>query len=389
MAAGEPEVIGGASAARRGIPLFRVFGIRVAADYSWFLIVALVAGTLSAGLFREQLPGRSTLQYVLLGVITAFFHFASVLAHELAHSLVAIRSGIPVRRITLFLFGGMAEISREPPDPRTELRVAAAGPAASAVLAVVLWGAVAAMGPDPGRPGLQLAVFYLAVANTLLLAFNLLPGLPLDGGRLLRAVLWSRTKDLRRATLTASLAGKALAGLLVAVGLFGILSGNFVLSGLWFIFVALFLRQAAEASYHRVALRKVLSGVRVGDVMTEDVVTVSPDITIAALVDEYFLRHHFACYPVIDEGKPVGLIAIKDVKHVPRERWGVTPVRTAMTPLSPEMLLSPREDVGVAIARMAATGAGRLAVVEDGRLAGILTRRDVMSFLEIRSGLAP
>ena len=177
-----------------------MLGIRVVADHSWFLIVALIAATLTIGWFPSVLPGRSPGQYAFLGVITAFFFFASVLVHELAHSLVASMHGISVRKITLFLFGGVAEIVREPSDPRTELKVALAGPAVSAVLAAAFWTAVLLMGGEPSRPGLQLALFYLAFANSLLLAFNLLPGLPLDGGRVLRALIWKATGSSLRAT---------------------------------------------------------------------------------------------------------------------------------------------------------------------------------------------
>jgi Zn-dependent protease len=373
---------------QRGIPLFSVLGIRIVAHYSWFLIVALIAWTLTVGWFPSVLPGQATGRYLLLGVITAFFFFASVLVHELSHSVVAVLSGIPVRRITLFLFGGVAEISKEPSDPKTELKIALAGPATSLILAALFWGAVLIMGDGSPRPGLRLAILYLAIANTFLLGFNLLPGLPLDGGRVLRALLWSATNNLRKATYIASLAGKALAGLLVIAGLLTILWGNYIIPGLWFIFIALFLRQAAESSYRQVVMKETLAGVRVGEVMTTEVVTVPPRITLAELVDVYFLHHHFACYPVLDAGRPVGLITIKDVKRVPREQWETTSIASTMRPLTEETTLSPDEDVPTAMRRMSASGLGRLPVLADGELVGIVTRRDVMSHLQIRSDLA-
>jgi len=373
---------------QRGIPLFSVLGIRIVAHYSWFLIVALIAWTLTVGWFPSVLPGRGTGGYLLLGVITAFFFFASVLVHELSHSVVAVLSGIPVRRITLFLFGGVAEISKEPSDPKTELKIALAGPATSFVLAALFWGAVLIMGDGSPRPGLRLAILYLAIANTFLLGFNLLPGLPLDGGRVLRALLWGATKNLRKATYIASLAGKALAGLLVIAGLLTILWGNYIIPGLWLIFIALFLRQAADSSYRQVVMKETLAGVRVGELMTTEVVTVPPRITLAELVDMYFLHHHFSCYPVVDAERPVGVITIKDVKHVPREQWETTSVASTMRPLTPETTLSPNEDVPTAMKRMSASGLGRLPVLADGKLVGIVTRRDVMSHLQIRSDLA-
>lgn len=373
----------------RGIPLFTVLGIRVVADYSWFLIAALIAGSLTVGWFPSVLPHRTLGQYILLGVITAFFFFASVLVHELMHSIVAVLSGIPVRRITLFLFGGVAEISKEPSDPRTELKIALAGPATSAVIAAVCWGAVVLMGTEPARPGLQLAVLYLAVANTFLLGFNLLPGLPLDGGRVLRAIIWKATRNLRKATYIASTAGKALAGLLVIGGLLAILSGDYIIPGLWFIFIALFLRQAADRSYQQLLVREALGGVRIASVMTTSVVTVPPNITLAELIDTYLLRHHFTCYPVVGDRGPVGLITIKAVKHVPREVWGQTPVSAAMIPLAPEVSLGPDDDIPTAMQKMAASGLGRLPVIDErGALAGIVSRRDIMSYLQIRSDLS-
>lgn len=365
-----------------------MLGIRVVADYSWFLIVALIAGTLTVASFPSALPGRSVLTYVALGVITAFFFFASVLVHELSHSIVAVLNGIPVRRITLFMFGGVAEIAKEPPDPRTELKVALAGPATSAALAALFWVAVLLMGPDPARPGLQLALLHLAVANTSLLVFNLLPGLPLDGGRVLRAILWKTTRSLRRATYVASTAGKVVAGLLVLAGLFAILSGRFIIPGLWFILIALFLRQAADASYRQIVMREALAGVRIETVMTRDVVTVSPEITLAELIDRFLLRHHFTSYPVVQDSTPLGLITIRLVKHVPREDWDRTRVAAAMIPVDDATSLSPDDDVPTAMQKMAASGLGRLPVIAEGRLVGIVSRRDIMAYLQIRSDLS-
>jgi len=374
---------------QRGIPLFTVLGIKVVADYSWFLIVALIAGTLTVLWFPSGLPERSTFHYILLGVVTAFFFFASVLVHELSHSIVAVLHGIPVKRITLFLFGGVAEITREPSDPKTELKIALAGPATSAVLAAICWGVVLLIGPDSARPGLRLAFMYLGLANTFLLGFNLLPGLPLDGGRVLRAIVWSVTKNLRRATYIASIAGKALAGLLVLGGIFAILvlSGSYIIPGLWFIFIALFLRQAADSTYRQVVMRETLSGVRILDVMTSDVETVPPEISLTDLVDVYFLRHHFICYPVVDSGRPLGLVTIRDVKHVPRERWDDTTVAEAMTPLTEDTSLSPDDDVPTAMRKMSVSGLGRLPVLVEGSLVGIVTRRDIMNHLQIRTDL--
>ncbi|MCD4690249.1 site-2 protease family protein [bacterium] len=373
---------------RRGIPLFSVLGIRIVADYSWFLIVALITGSLSVGWFPSVLPDRSPLQYISLGIITAFFFFASVLIHELSHSIVAVRHGIPVRKITLFLFGGIAEISREPGDPTTELKVALAGPIVSAVLAAGFWGAVILSGMRSERPAAELSFLYLAVANTFLLMFNLLPGLPLDGGRVLRAIVWRVTGDLRRATYIASATGQAIAGLMVISGLLLVLFARQIVTGLWLIFIALFLRQAAEASYRQVVMKRALRGANVGDAMTQNVIAVPPTITVAELVDGHFLHHHFICYPVVEGGQPLGFVSIKDVKHVPRDRWADTHVGDIMTPLTEHNTLDPRDGIAQAMRKLAASGSGRLPVLDGERLVGIVTRGDIMRNLEIRSDLS-
>lgn len=372
----------------RGIPLFSVFGIRVIADYTWFIIVTLIAATLAIGWFPTAVPGRSPLQYVLLGLITALFFFASVLVHELAHSVVAVFSGIPVRKITLFLFGGVAEISREPSDPGMELRVALAGPLTSAALAAGFWVTFAAMGADPARPGLQLAVLYLALANSFLLAFNLLPGLPLDGGRVLRALIWRATGNLRRATYFASTSGKVIAALLVVAGIIGVMSRAYVLPGLWFVFIALFLRRAADRSYRQVLVNEALAGTAVSSVMITDVVSVRPDVSLSDFIERYLLRHHYTAYPVVDDDVTLGIISIGLVKRFPRTAWRTTSVAQAMYPLTDEITLAPLDTIPTAMQKMAASRLGKLPVLDEGRLVGVVTKRDVATYLEIRSDLS-
>jgi Zn-dependent protease/CBS domain-containing protein len=373
----------------RGIPLFTVYGIKVVADYSWFIVVVLIVWGLSFGWFPSYLPDRSPLQYALLGIITAFFFFASVFIHELSHSVVAIRNGIPVRRITLFLFGGVAEILREPSDPRTELKIAIAGPAMSAAIAAACWTTYFALNARGVRPGLQLAFNYLAITNTFLLVFNLLPGLPLDGGRVFRALLWKSTRNVATATRIASTVGKALAGILFAAGVLSLVSGWSARIGIWLVLIALFLRQAADASYRQVLLRERTGSVRISSLMSTSVVTVPPDITLAQLIDAYLLRYHFTSYPVVSEGTPTGLITIGGVKKVPRSRWGETKVSEVMLPLVAETSVSPDDGIPTALQKMAATGLTRLPVLDgSGALAGIVSRRDIMSYLQIRADLS-
>jgi Zn-dependent protease/CBS domain-containing protein len=372
----------------RGIPLFTVFGIRIVADYSWFLILALIAATLALGWFPTAIPGRSALQYTLLGVITALFFFASVLVHELAHSVVAVASGIPVRKITLFLFGGVAEILREPSSAKAEFRIALAGPATTAVMAAGLWVAYAVMGDASGRPGLRLAIQYLAMANTILLGFNLLPGLPLDGGRVLRAIIWRATDSVRRATHAASLAGKVIAGILAVLGVLGVVTRVAILPGLWFVFIALFLKQAADSSYRQVLVREALSGIAISSVLVRDPVTVPPGLSLSDLIESFLLRHHYTAYPVVDGDVPLGIISVALVKSVPRDRWRETTVAEAMYPLTDDIALAPGDAIPTAIHKMAASGLTKLPVIRDGKLLGVVTKRDIASYLEIRADLS-
>jgi len=372
-----------------GIPLFTVFGIKVVAHYTWFIIVALITWVLSVGWFPRELPGRSLPQYVFLGAITAFFFFASVLMHELMHSVVAVRNGIPVRRITLFLFGGVAEILKEPSDPGTELKVAIAGPAASAVIATGCWAAVVMMGPETARPGLREALTYLAITNTVLLGFNLLPGMPLDGGRVLRAIIWKLTGNLRRATRIASATGQAIAGVIVLVGIATAILSQSIWPGLWIVLIALFLRQAADAGYRQLLVREAIAGVRVTSVLTPEAVTVPPDLALSELIERFLLRYHFTSYPVMSEGHPVGLVTLRSIKRVSRDRWATTRVDEVMLPITPETCLRPEDDIPTVLSRMDAVGQSRLPVVDAaGSLVGIVSRRDVMAYLQIRSDLS-
>jgi CBS domain-containing protein len=244
------------------------------------------------------------------------------------------------------------------------------------------------MGTDTTRPGLQLALLYLAWANSLLLAFNLLPGLPLDGGRILRAILWKTWGSLRRATLAASTAGKVIAALLALAGILGLLTRAAVIPGLWFIFIALFLNRTANMSYRQVLTREALSGVSVSSVMVRDVVSVPSEIPLSDLIESYLLRHHYTAYPVADDGEPLGMISVAMVKRVPRREWDTTSVRAAMHPLTEEISLSPLDPLPLAIHRMATSGLNKLPVLEGGRLVGVVTKRDIATYLEIRSDLS-
>jgi len=361
--------------------LATVFNIPIEINYSWFLVVLLVIATLASGYFPETNPELTAPAYWLMAIIATLLLFASLLAHELSHSLVAIRNNLPIHGITLFIFGGVAQLEGEPESPAVELKMAAAGPAMSLFLGLFFFALTQVL------YGFRLPSYLLAITNYLFLInlgvafFNLLPGFPLDGGRILRALLWQLTKDLRRATAVAATCGKILALVMTGAGFLYFFSGLY-LSGLWFIFIGLFVLEAAETSYRQVVMKKLLSGVRVKSLMTRDVITVPPGLTLDRLLDDYFFRFRFAAFPVVEDDVLLGLITFHAIKEIERAKWPQLTVRDALQPINSQLVISPEADLTSTLPRMTS---GRLLVVEAGRLVGILTRRDVMKLFELKS----
>jgi Zn-dependent protease/predicted transcriptional regulator len=366
--------------------IVRVFGIRVVIDPTWLFIFGLVVWTLAIGYFPAQDPPITGGQAWSLGVIAALLLFVSVLVHELSHALLAIRAGIKVPRIRLFLFGGVSEMASEPRDPRAELRIAAAGPATSIVLAILFW-LLRLSGIAAGLPGVDAVLVYLGTINLALGIFNLLPGFPLDGGRILRALLWARHGSLIRATRTAGTAGSLVGYCLMAWGLWTLFHGGMI-GGIWLILIGMFLHQAAGQSYQSVLLKDLLSGVRVRQLMVQPVITVPGHASLEELVTEFFYRHPHGSFPVADGDRLLGMVSLEQIKSVPREEWAATPVRRVMSPADGLTPLDPDEDCVTALERMVREDVGRLPVVSAGRIVGILSRRDVMQLFQIRSNLA-
>jgi Zn-dependent protease len=369
-----------------GYELMRVAGIRIVVDPTWLLIFALVTWSLATGYFPAADPSLEGAAAWWLGVVAALLLFSSVLVHELSHALLARRAGIGVPRIRLFLFGGVSEMAEEPRDPRAELRIAAAGPLTSLGLAAA-FAALSVTGLPALLPGGAALVGYLASINLALAVFNLLPGFPLDGGRILRAWLWSRHGSLVRATRAAGRAGSIVGYGLMGLGITSLLNRNLV-GGLWLILIGLFLSQAAASSYQTTLLRDLLSGVRVRQLMSQPVIAVPEHASLAELVNDYFYRHPHGSFPVSSGDSLAGMVSLDQIKIVRREEWGRTPVRQVMTPASALRPLAPDDDCVAALERMIREDVGRLPVVEGGRLAGILSRRDVMQLFQIRSDLA-
>jgi Zn-dependent protease/CBS domain-containing protein len=364
--------------------LGRIKGIPIGIHYSWLLIFAIITWALSSYYFPSQYPHWPSYLSVLVGVTTSLLFFASVLLHELAHSFVAMRDGIQVKSITLFIFGGVAQIGQEARSPESELRIAIAGPLSSVVLAA-FFGALWLASREFLEPLAALAR-YLGTINLLLAGFNLLPGFPLDGGRVLRAIIWRIKGRFVAATRVASLVGRAVAYLFIMGGLLLIFTGS-LFNGIWFIFIGWFLSNAAEASYRQVLMQDMLRGIPVSALMTRDYQTVSPDLRLDTLVTDYVMRHHLHAFPTVEGSRLVGIITLHDIKRTQQERWPFTTVAEAMTRAEDLKTLSPRDDIGLAFQLLNENQIGQLPVLEAGMLVGLVTRTDLMHYIHMRSEL--
>ena len=371
----------------KSIHIITILGIPIEINYSWFVIFFLVTWTLAQNYFPLAIPHAPAFVYWIISIIAACLFFISLLAHELSHSIVAIKNKLPISGITLFVFGGVAHMTKEPETPAIEFKMAAAGPLCSFAISLLFFVLTQLFYSLKFPMALVVTTDYLSFINLMVGIFNLIPGFPLDGGRILRAALWSLFGDIKKATQIASSFGKGFAYFLMGLGFFYLISGA-VLSGIWFIFIGFFLRDAASVSYQQVVFKKYLSGVKVRDIMTKNVVTVNGDLTLLSIVDDYFFKFRFTSIPVVtDDGEIKGIVTIHSVKDVPRDRWAATNVSEAMIPLKSDLVVTPRTDILDALAQMAGNGIGRLLVTQGGKLVGIISQRDVIRLFEVREDL--
>lgn len=363
-----------------GITIGRAFGIPIAIDPSWFLIFGLLAFSLAVQVYPAWEPGLAAGAYWAFAIATALAFFGCILLHELAHALAGRRLGHPVARITLFLFGGVAESPDEMASPRAEFVIAAVGPLTSLALGGAFF-ALAAWAERAGAPGgLGEALGWLATINVALALFNLVPGFPLDGGRLFRSAAWAWTGDLRKATRWAAYGGQAVAIALVGVGLARLLGGDWF-AGLWMGFLGWLLFQAARGSYLQLVVTQALNRLPVARLMIPEPVTIAASATLREVVDDYFLPQPFSSYPVVVGGRLVGMLGRAEVKAVPRERWDDLTAEAVMVPVAALPPLRPDMGVGEALPLLLRSGRGRLPVSDEGRLVGLLSQTDVLRWL--------
>lgn len=368
----------------QGYRLFRILGFDVKLNVTWLLLALLITWTLAAGLFPADYPDLSRQSYWWMGIAAAVGILLSIVFHELSHSLVARRFGLPIRGITLFIFGGIAEMEEEPVSPKVEFLMAAAGPLASLFLALVFFQVERTATALELPTAVVGVVHYLGVVNVILAVFNLIPAFPLDGGRMLRAALWQWKKDLRSATWLASRLGAGFGLALVILGAIVFLQGAFI-AGMWWFLIGLFLRNAADGSYRQLLVHELLGNKTVRRFMNDSPVTVPPEISVEKLLDDYVYHHHHKMFPVQDDSSLLGCITTRDIKLVPRERWARTTVGELASPCSAENTVSPDMPAAQLISAMARPGAGsRYMVVEDDRLFGVVSLKDLTEYISLK-----
>ena len=364
--------------------LFTLHGFDVYIDPSWLIIAVLVTWSLGAGVFPHYFPDLSAGTHWIMGVAGALGLFASIIFHEFAHSLVARRRGMQMKGITLFIFGGVAEMSEEPPDARSEFWVAVAGPLASIGLAFAFFGTgliIQTLGAFVPVLGV---LWYLSWINMVLVVFNIIPAFPLDGGRVLRSLLWAWRQNLLWATRIVSRMGMVFGLILIGLGVLSFLFGN-IIGGVWWVILGIFLRQAARMSYQQLVMRQALAGEPVRRFMHPDAVTVPPSVSIQNFVNDYVYRHQHKLYPVVNNGELLGCVSLNQIKAIPKNDWPAHTVGELVVDCSEENTIKADADAVQALTRMNQSQVSRLIVVDgQNHLAGVLALKDLLNFLTLK-----
>jgi Zn-dependent protease/predicted transcriptional regulator len=362
----------------------RLFGIDIGVHWSWLFILVLITWSFADGILAEFYEEWSAPQRYAVGAIIAVIFFASILAHELSHSIVAKMRGIEVTGITLFIFGGVSNLGREAQSAAEEFQIAIVGPLMSLLVAAIfaiLWAVLS--GPQPEAAAVA---GYLAFINAVIAAFNMLPGFPLDGGRVFRSIVWWRNHNLLRATRVAARTGEVVAYILMGIGLIQFFTIN-PIGGVWMFLIGLFLRNASASSYEQMVVQTALSGLRARDLARSDFVPISPEITMAQLVGDYMLSGRGRCFPVMAGEELLGLITLTDAQKLDREQWPVTSVYRAMTPFERLKTIAPDEDAMKVLQMLSESDLNQIPVVEGRLLRGIISRGDVLRLIQVRQAV--
>jgi Zn-dependent protease/CBS domain-containing protein len=368
------------------IPLFKLFGFKVNVDASWLILAVLVTWSLAKGLFPYYFTGFSNSTYWWMGIAGALGLFMSIIFHEFCHSLVARQFGLQMKGITLFIFGGVAEMESEPKSAKAEFLMAIAGPLSSILLGGFFYLVhIAAISAGWSSP-VNGVLLYLMIINLILAGFNLLPAFPLDGGRVLRSILWSVKGNLRWATRIASGLGSAIGVFMIIFGVLSFIAGSFI-GGIWYFLIGLFIRQASRMSYSQLVMRNALAGEQIQRFMKTDPVTVSSSLPVDQLVSDYFYKFHYKMFPVSDGNGLKGCVTSKQVKELAREEWNRHTVKDVLIPCSEENAVSSQTDALQALSLMNRTGNSRLMVVDNNRLLGVVTLKDMLKFLSLKIDL--
>lgn len=373
----------------KDIKIGKIFGIPIEINLSWFVIFLLIAWSLASGYFPHFYPSLDKFLYWAMGVIASILLFASVLLHELMHSLVGRKNGIGIKKITLFIFGGIAHMSEEAPNPKAEFKMAIAGPITSIALSAIFYTVAYFMEISGGVWIPALAVIrYIALLNGILAGFNLIPGFPLDGGRVLRSIIWSKTKNLKMATSITSKIGRGFAYILVGFGFFNILLMRNFVGGVWLIFIGFFLQQAAQIGYLQVSLKEALSGLSVADIMREEVVNIEESTSLEDTVNNYFFKYRYNSFPVVKDGRLTGIITLQQVKKVERDKWSLVRIYDIMDKNIQKFTVTPFEEAAKVVNKIVKDGIGRVIVIdENNNLKGVLTHGDIVRIFKIRTDL--
>jgi Zn-dependent protease/predicted transcriptional regulator len=368
------------------IHLFTLLGFKVDIDLTWLVLAVLIVWSLAKGLFPAYYKGFSDATYWWMGVAGAVGLFVSIVFHEFCHSLVARHYGLPIKGITLFIFGGVAEMSDEPENPKVEFLMAIMGPVSSVILGLA-FGAIAFAGRKAIWPGPVTGVLaYLAWINLILAGFNLLPAFPLDGGRVLRSILWKIKGNLRWATHVAAALGSGIGLILIILGIMTFIMGGFI-GGMWYFLIGMFIRWASQSSYRQLLIRNALAGEQISHFMKTDPVTIPSSTSIEQLVNDYFYKFHYKMFPIADNGDLKGCVETRQVKDMPRDQWAAHTVSEVAEPCSETNTISPQTDAMKVLSQMNRTGKSRFLVTDHGRLIGVVTLKDMLKFLSLKIDL--